>query len=229
VSKKTTTQRKELNKMKKLTQAVAAASLISAGLMGAQVAQAEVSFNVAATSNYVWRGATQSADASALQGGIDYSNEAGFALGAWQSSIENDTETDYYGSYTFSLSDSVSLDAGFIDYDYSNDDTLDFVELYAGATVGPVSATYYQKVSDGDDNKDNDDDGYASVSYGFDLVESVSASLTAGKIITDVKGADLWDVAFAVTKSTPEFDFTATITDKKESDEEFFITVSKGF
>lgn len=46
-------------------------------------AQAEVTANIAASSNYYWRGITQTDDGAAVSGGLDYSNESGFYAGTW--------------------------------------------------------------------------------------------------------------------------------------------------
>ena len=44
---------------------------------------AAVSANVSFTSDYIWRGMTQS-DAPAIQGGFDYANDSGFYAGLVQ-------------------------------------------------------------------------------------------------------------------------------------------------
>jgi len=64
--------------------------LASALLASAGVAQAELSANVAAVSNYLWRGVSQTGDKAAVQGGIDYSHESGLYAGTWASNIDFD-------------------------------------------------------------------------------------------------------------------------------------------
>ena len=60
---------------------------------------AAVSANVAFTSDYVWRGMTQS-DGPAIQGGFDYEADGGFYAGIWGSNVNfNDgagSELDLY-------------------------------------------------------------------------------------------------------------------------------------
>ncbi len=46
------------------------------------------SANVTLTSDYVYRGISQTNEDPALQGGFDYSHESGFYLGVWASSLE---------------------------------------------------------------------------------------------------------------------------------------------
>jgi uncharacterized protein (TIGR02001 family) len=101
----------------------------------------EFSANVAFTTNYMYRGVTQTSDGPAIQGGFDYSNEA-FYIGTWASSLDfGDTsssgiEIDYYAGYAPTLGHT-DLDFGIIYYTYpdSIDDGAeqDFVEIYAAA------------------------------------------------------------------------------------------------
>jgi uncharacterized protein (TIGR02001 family) len=56
------------------------ALLATAGMTA--TAQAQVSGNVALTSNYVWRGQTQSEEEFAVQGGMDVVKDM-FYAGAW--------------------------------------------------------------------------------------------------------------------------------------------------
>ncbi|HEY0721869.1 MAG TPA: TorF family putative porin, partial [Gammaproteobacteria bacterium] len=63
---------------------VVAASVLAA-VMGSGAAMAGASANVGATSNYVWRGITQTADGAAVSGGLDYSHDIGLYVGTWTS------------------------------------------------------------------------------------------------------------------------------------------------
>lgn len=118
--------------------------------------------NAALTSDYVFRGISQSAENPALQGGFDYTNVQ-FYAGAWASSIDfgtnasgtrsaADLELDVYAGVKPTIGP-VSLDLGVIGYLYpgSTDDfgNYDYWEGYAKASVAPTErttlgvATYY--------------------------------------------------------------------------------------
>lgn len=224
--------------MKKLTQAVAAASLISAGLMGAQVAHAELSFSAAVTSNYVWRGDTQTNDGTALQGSVGYS-VGGLSLSVWQSSLEyvvndsnggevgvGDTEVDYVASYSVEAGP-VALTGGVIGYDY-NIDVLDFTEVYVTASAMDLTLGIYKRVDDKDENKDTDDQGYVTLDYAYSVAEDLSLGFGLHKVI-ELEGGSKYDGIVSMTKSTPNFDFTVALTDKEDAENEFVMTVSKGF
>ena len=75
----------------------------------APLAHAELTANVALTSNYKFRGQDQDASHKkafkpALQGGFDYSfGDSGFYVGNWNSSVDwlagNSLESDFFGGY----------------------------------------------------------------------------------------------------------------------------------
>jgi len=106
---------------------------------------ATVSANVSFASDYIWRGMTQS-DGPAIQGGFDYSSDVGFYAGIWGSNVNfNDgagSELDYYFGYGFEI-DQISLDIGYISYDYPGNKTgLDFEEIYVGLNMGNLGLTF---------------------------------------------------------------------------------------
>lgn len=98
----------------------------------------ELSANIALTTDYRFRGVSQTDEGPAVQGGFDWS--AGlFYLGTWASSVDfgDDTtmEIDFYGGITPSVGP-IDLDLGIIYYAYPDspdDPDQDFVEYYAGA------------------------------------------------------------------------------------------------
>lgn len=114
---------------RELKSALLAGSVIAASL-GSGTVLAEVTANVAATSNYIWRGITQSADLSAVSGGVDYTQASGFYAGGWTSSLASSQyELDLYAGYR-GTHKAVDFDVGLIQYRYPvGDDKLDFMEL----------------------------------------------------------------------------------------------------
>lgn len=116
-----------------------------------------VSGNVALTSDYRFRGISQSDGKPAIQGGLTVSHESGFYLSTWSSSIDFDSATlggqeiDVYGGWTGELTPGLKLDAGLLYYIYPGADkglNTDFFEPYisVAGSVGPatvkVGATY---------------------------------------------------------------------------------------
>ncbi|MBQ4846610.1 TorF family putative porin [Pseudoalteromonas sp. MMG013] len=95
---------------------------------------AEVTANVAASSNYFWRGITQTKDGSAVSGGIDYSDDSGFYAGTWVSNVDFGNKTSYeldlYAGFSGEQGQ-FGYDVGYIHYAYPDaEGSIDFGELY---------------------------------------------------------------------------------------------------
>ena len=132
--------------------------LLTALLIVAGVAQAEITTNLGATSDYRYRGISQTQNAPAIQGGIDYTNKNGFYAGNWNSSVSSlvytngaGIETDLYAGYKKEIQ-GITLDVGSYNYFYprasvgkTNYDTR---EVYVGAAKGPVSIKVSQSLGD---------------------------------------------------------------------------------
>jgi len=135
--------------------ALPAFALAAAALLPT-LASAQLTGNVALTTNYKFRGQDQDASKSkavkpAIQGGLDYAfGESGFYLGNWNSSVDwlpgNSIEMDFYGGYKFKAGD-VDLDVGALTYVYPGNTAGNTTELYGAATYGPLTAKYSHTVS----------------------------------------------------------------------------------
>lgn len=122
---------------------VAFAAVLS---MSAATALAEVSGNVALTTDYTFRGISQTSELPAIQGGFDYEHKSGFYAGVWGSNVEfGDTkvnmELDVYAGFGFEVSEDVAFDAGILHYQYPGDTDLDYDYTEAYASVGLFGAT----------------------------------------------------------------------------------------
>ena len=118
---------------------------ILGSLFVAAQAQAGASANVGVTSNYTFRGITQTDDKPAVQGGLDYSHDSGLYAGTWVSNIDftpeanaaegSGAEIDVYGGIKRELKGGLSYDMGVIDYTYPSKKTAesgagDITEVY---------------------------------------------------------------------------------------------------
>lgn len=114
--------------MKRMLVATAAAIVLS----GASIpdAHADLKFaggdltgNIGITSNYVFRGISNSDNHPAFQGGLDYNHDSGFFVGTWGSSVDFDDndeasiEWDLYGGYAKTWN-GVTLKGQFLYYLY---------------------------------------------------------------------------------------------------------------
>jgi uncharacterized protein (TIGR02001 family) len=132
---------------KNLSILLGSAALASSGL-AATPASAQIeglSANAAVTTNYIFRGISQSGANPAVQAGVDYAVPGtGLALGTWASSIDFGSidgadaaplEWDIYGSYTFAITDAFGVSAGAIAYLYPNAATganFNWYEIWGG-------------------------------------------------------------------------------------------------
>lgn len=151
------------------------------------VAASEVSMNLGVTSNYMWRGVTQTSDNVAVSGGIDYANDNGFYAGLWSSNIDFGTESGseidlfigYAGSFT-----SMDYDIGYVMYQYPTTgfEESNFSELYLNTSFDSLTLGVALNVkSDIDDDQAfGAGDIYTYASYSFDLPQEYSLTLTAG-------------------------------------------------
>jgi uncharacterized protein (TIGR02001 family) len=122
--------------MKKLIGAAVAAG---ATVAGAGSADAEISGNIALTSDYVFRGISLSDNGPAVQGGFDWtSGDQMFYAGVWGSNVSEGFELDVYGGVTPSTGP-VNWDIGVTAYFYpgADDDAaeFDFAEVKVAGDV----------------------------------------------------------------------------------------------
>lgn len=195
----------------KTTFAALAAALAAAAAAGAASAQdLDVAFNAAATSDYVFRGASQSNEDFALQGGID-ATYGSFYAGGWASDVDfgDDTsaEIDAYGGYRTEV-EGFALDVGVVGYFYVNAPSgvdYDYVEYKAAASraLGPVTAgvaVYYSPDFFGVDETAT----YLEANAAVTPIDKVTVSGAVGKQWLDVTGDYVtWNVgaAYAITDS----------------------------
>ena len=122
--------------------------------------------NVGLTSQYVFRGITQTASNPAVQGGADFTHSSGFYLGTWGSNISWFTdvnksssasmEWDLYGGFKNTIGD-VGYDVGVLQYYYPGTYSAlpagtvkpDTTELYGALSYGWATAKLSYVVSNG--------------------------------------------------------------------------------
>ena len=192
--------------------ALACASLLAL-TVGAGAAQAqtapEVAFNIGVVSDYVFRGASQTDEEPALQGGVDVSFASGFYVGGWASMVDfgddTDAEVDLYGGYRTELG-GYGLDLGVVSYLYVNEPgsaDYNYVELKAAAAraIGPVTlgaAVYYSPNFFGADEQTT----YLEANAAYAVTDKWSVSGAIGHQSLDVNDDyATWNlgVAYALT------------------------------
>ncbi|RDH89572.1 MAG: hypothetical protein DIZ77_04650 [endosymbiont of Seepiophila jonesi] len=233
-------------KMNKIALACGAVML---GMSGLSVADNEFGMNIGVTSNYIWRGVTQTDDGAAVSGGVDYAHGSGFYAGAWASNVDWSTvdgagattpspvsyELDLYGGYAGEIGD-FGYDAGLIYYTYDDSADSNFLELGLSGSWKFLSAGLNYTLS----GQADDDTGlyvsgdmyyYAGVS--FDLPQDFSIGGTVGKYdFTNSSDDDYTHYQVDVSKTAGDYgDVSLSLadTDMDGSDIKFFVSWSKSF
>ncbi|MCA3179859.1 MAG: TorF family putative porin [Burkholderiaceae bacterium] len=145
------------------TVAVSAAVVPSLASAQAAAPASPLTGNLTITSDYRFRGISQSFRLPAVQGGIDWAHSSGVYLGNWNSSVSGNQypngaslEMDFYGGYKFPVGKDVTLDVGALYYYYpgafyngfTGKPKYDNFELYFGGVMGPFSAKLFVAVTD---------------------------------------------------------------------------------
>ncbi len=158
---------------------VLAGSVFVAAPAAAQEIGVEVSANAAVVSEYRFRGVDLSGGDVAIQGGIDVALPAGFYVGTWGSSLDEQTvgyghtEIDVYGGWGTDISDTVSFDVGVLAYLYPNAGAgdFDYIEFYSsiGVNVGPADLTVGVAYAPDQDSLGNTDNFYIYTDLGVGI------------------------------------------------------------
>lgn len=179
--------------MKKLVHALVLVGLVGvpAAVMAAEESPHSLSANVGMTSNYVFRGISQTGGDAAVQGGLDYSHSSGFYLGTWGSNVgwiedfqrydSGNVEIDVYAGFGGDIgSTGLTYDVGAIQYMYPGDNSPgggfpdgDTTEVYGSLGWKWFTAKYSYYVSDdvfGFGNADGSD--YVDISASVPLGET---------------------------------------------------------
>jgi uncharacterized protein (TIGR02001 family) len=145
---------------------LATAAAILPGVAAAQDSPHSFSGKVALYTEYEYRGISQTAEKPAVQLNLDYGHASGFYAGTFISNIkwlkeaaaaggfssDANFEWDIYLGYKAEVAKGVTLDVGYLRYEYPN--SSDFNpkpntdEVYVGLGYGPVGVKYSYALSD---------------------------------------------------------------------------------
>jgi len=190
------------------------AFFLSAAMLAAPAFADDLSFNAALTSDYRYRGISQSRLQPAAQGGADFASAAtGLYVGAWASTINwmrdaggaGRVELDVYGGKRGQLTADISYDAGLLTYVYKGRvpglDNPDTTEIYGQLGYGPLTLKYSHSVTSLFGFVDSKNSGYLDLGAGIDAGAGYTVNLHAGRQRVKNNGsADYSDWKLGVTK-----------------------------
>jgi uncharacterized protein (TIGR02001 family) len=194
--------------------------------------------NVAITSNYLYRGITQSGDGPAIQGGFDYAVNQ-FYAGVWASSVEfgdnTSTEIDYYAGFSPTY-EQFTFDVGVLYYSYP--DAIDtpeqnFVEIYGGVstTVQEMVKVGFSVAYSPEFYAETGPAWYPALDVSVPFAEIFSAGFHYGyQSFSDDDNMSYSEYNLSLTASFEGFDFTLGYSDTSQEagDENDTVFVSIG-
>ena len=215
-----------------LAATVATATLAATGATSVQAEEGSwysTSANAAITTDYRFRGISQSDESVAVQAGFDVEFTPGFYAGLWGSSVDfggdipsgsyGTVELNYVAGWAGTLGDSdIGIDVGYIYYDYPGDTVAnegDYQEVYVGTSYGDW-VTFQINYSD-DYYAETDEFWYFALGSSFSLpnLEALTFDAHLGYNILDEDDGFLapnedeyFDYRLGVTYSLAGFDFS---------------------
>lgn len=141
-----------------------------------------LSYNAGVTSDYRFRGLSQTSFDPALQAGADFAHKSGFYMGVWGSNVswikdyagatDGSLEVDLYGGYKGEINPGLAFDVGLIGYQYPGNNTTTNAntnEVYGALTYGVVTAKYSRSTGNFVANPGSSGSAYLEVAASFDL------------------------------------------------------------
>lgn len=229
-----------MNTKKIIISSVAAAILASTTLASA----GDIEANVALSTDYVFRGFSQTNEDPAISGGFDYSFDNGFSVGTWASNVNfgegtnTSTELDFYAGYGFEVSEGVTVDLAYIYFAYPGEtDGFNYSEFVASVSFSALSlGLVYSPDYFGSD----DSAIILNADYSVGLAENLGLDLHIG--YSDVDADDFFDAgessyidySAALTTSAAGVDFALTyygtdLDDIDAADDRIVLSVGKAF
>jgi uncharacterized protein (TIGR02001 family) len=169
--------------MKKLL-AITTFTFVAATAALPSLALADMAYNVGVTTDYRYRGISQSRLQPALQGGADFTSGA-FYLGTWASTIQwikdgggkANVEIDIYGGYKGEFAKDAGYDVGVLTYQYPSNGlkpSANTTEIYGALTLGQVTVKYSHAVSNLFGFAKSTGSGYLDTSLNLELAEGLT-------------------------------------------------------
>ena len=194
-------------------------------ILSSYASAVEISSNVGLSSDYIWRGMSQTKGDLSVNGGFDLSTDMGFYIGTWASNANftgTSMELDIYLGFSGEMAENMTYDVGYISVIYPGNDSLDFEEAYVGFNIYGLSILY----SDGQ----NDMPSYSEIGYSVDAGPG-SFSISYGEYEDNgdnsLVGYD-WNVG-DFSLGFYYFDFEADSNSANVDDDGAYVSLSRSF
>lgn len=171
-----------------------------------EIGNFQLDISLGATTDYVWRGLTQTDEDLAASVGVELGFSYGLYVGAWASTVDfagaGDYELDYYVGYRNKVG-GFNYDVGLLRYNYpGGDDASNFDEIYASIGGGPFTFTWSTLYDSDDDTLDFGDENYYAIDLEFDLPLGFSIGGHIGhydKVLGEYRNYNIWMSIIGIT------------------------------
>ncbi|NLF53816.1 MAG: hypothetical protein GX576_05355 [Thauera phenolivorans] len=213
--------------------------------------QRPISANLSLSSDYAFRGVSQTDERPAIQGGLDYIHASGLHAGVWASNVSwlsdagasNSLETNIYAGYAGEAG-GVGYDLGVLHYYYpgsyggeykaAGGEDPDTTEGYLGLSWEYLSFKYSYAFSDAFGAADSDGSQYFDLGASFELGRGFALDAHVG--YSEMKGGldNYTDWKLGVTRNFAGVDVglhyvDTDLDDSDLADERLILSVAKSF
>lgn len=199
-----------------------------------------MSFNANLTSDYLFRGVSQTDSGPALQVGLNYDFNHGVYAGLWASNVdfgaedEANIEFDGYLGYTTNLANDYSLDVLYNYYTYQgypSDIDINYSELIVSLSQNNLSYQFGYAP-----NYANSDMSalYVGIDYSSDIIKNYDVTVHGGYSFGDaLEDSEYIDLNVSISRSIEQFLVSAMLSttdvDTDNSDTRIVLSVSTEF
>jgi uncharacterized protein (TIGR02001 family) len=171
-------------------------------------------------SEYEYRGISQTAEKPALQFNLDYAHTSGFYAGTFITNIKwlkeaakaggfstkANIELDLFAGYKFEVVKDVTLDVGYLRYEYPSSKAFNpspnTDEIYIGVAYGPVSAKYSHSVSNLFGFANSKNSSFAELNWSQEIFPKFTANAQIARQTVKNNG----DFSYTVLKAGGTYD-----------------------
>jgi len=221
--------------MKKLVHSLVLCGLVSMPAV-ALAEESPISGNLTLTSDYQFRGFSQTDEDPAIQGGLDYAHSSGLYIGTWASSIgftDAGSEWNLYGGYAGERG-GIGYDVGLLQYYYPGATEGNTLEIYGGVSYAGFGLKASYSATDYFDVADSKGTIYWDAGYEYAFDNGFGINLHYGYTAGQGDLDDYADWKVGVTKSLSGFDFELAYVDTDvkgdpAADSRIIFSVGKSF
>ena len=216
--------------MNPLTKTLLLAGLVTLPLASglAHADDATFATKVSLYSEYEYRGISQTSEKPALQLNLDYAHPSGFYMGLFLTNIkwlkdykelgaiekDSKVELDLFGGYKFEVVKDVTLDVGYLRYEYPGAKGLPGLpkpntdEVYVGVSYGPLSAKYSYSFNDTFGVANSKGSDFIELNYAQEIAPKLTLTGHVGKqtFNGNFAGFNNGDLTYTVFKIGASYD-----------------------